>query len=108
MKSIEAVQRGQATSINNMESQFELLTLMIAKRLLSSLPSNTEQIPKEQAEAITLWSVKDLEMTSPIYVDEEEKTTQVPEESTSLRLQEPLQATSVVGRKWERWAINLK
>ncbi|KAI5664497.1 hypothetical protein M9H77_23820 [Catharanthus roseus] len=43
--------------------------------------------------------VKDLEMTSPIYVDEEEKTTQVPEESTSLRLQEPLQATSVVGRK---------
>ncbi|KAI5671762.1 hypothetical protein M9H77_12126 [Catharanthus roseus] len=75
---------------------------------------NKEWIPKEHAESATLQSVKELVMTSPITVDEEEETAQAPEESTSpekedvpqgkserwhddfLRLKETPQAVSVV------------
>lgn len=59
---------------------------MITEKPFSSLPCNT----------VTLQSVKEQEMTSPIVMDEEKKTTQVPEEFSSPRLQEPVPNTSVV------------
>lgn len=37
-------------STHNIESQIELLTKMITKKPLGSLPSNAKQIPKEYAE----------------------------------------------------------
>ncbi|KAI5681526.1 hypothetical protein M9H77_02754 [Catharanthus roseus] len=65
-----------------MDSQIGLLARMIAKRPLSYLPSNTEQIPKEYAEVVTLRNIKELATISPMVVDEEEETAQAPKEST--------------------------
>lgn len=47
VKSIEAVQKIQTTSIQNMESRIKLLAKMIAEGPLGSSPRNAEWIPRE-------------------------------------------------------------
>ncbi|KAI5667259.1 hypothetical protein M9H77_17112 [Catharanthus roseus] len=63
---MEAVQRGQAASLYNMENQIELLTKMIFERPLSNIPMGT----------------------FPMFMDDENNTAQEPKESTSQGFQE--------------------
>ncbi|KAI5657991.1 hypothetical protein M9H77_26784 [Catharanthus roseus] len=69
-----------------MENQIELLSRMIIEKLLSNIPSNT----------ITLRDVEGQVMMFPMFMDDEDETTQEAEESTFPRSQEPLLITTVV------------
>ncbi|KAI5663831.1 hypothetical protein M9H77_23154 [Catharanthus roseus] len=82
VKSIEAIQKSQITSIYNIESQINLLARMIAEGALGSSPRNIEQIPREYSEVVTLKSVEEQVSTFSIIVDEEEETDPTLEEST--------------------------
>src|SRR5262249_15552672 len=65
VQSSEARHRNQEASIHNLEKQIGQLAKMIAERPLGSLPSNTEPNPREQVNAITLRSGKELQASIP-------------------------------------------
>ncbi|KAI5672436.1 hypothetical protein M9H77_12800 [Catharanthus roseus] len=64
---------------------------MIAKGPLGSSPRNTERIPREYSEAVTLQSVEAQVLTFPIVMDEEEEFDPVSEESIFLEEEEAQQ-----------------
>ena len=61
IQSSEARHRNQEASIHNLEKQIGQLAKMMSERPPGSLPSSTENNPKEQAKAITLRSGKELQ-----------------------------------------------
>ena len=54
--------KNQEASIHNLENQIGQLAKMLAKRQPGSLPSNTEENLKEQANAISLKSGKEIQL----------------------------------------------
>ncbi|KAI5650336.1 hypothetical protein M9H77_36341 [Catharanthus roseus] len=61
MKSMEEIQRSQTASMHNMESQID------------GLPNTTERILEKQAKTVIVLRAKELKITTPIFVDEEEE-----------------------------------
>ncbi|KAI5653426.1 hypothetical protein M9H77_30613 [Catharanthus roseus] len=71
---------------------------MIAEGPLGGSPRNSEWVPREYSEAVTLQSVKEQVNKFSIFVDKE-KTTQAPEEHDGLPIiEEPPQVTSKIGK----------
>ena len=58
MTKIETTFQNQAASIRNLEVQVGHIANLLSNRQHGSLPSNTETNPKEQVNAIILWSDK--------------------------------------------------
>ncbi|KAI5650432.1 hypothetical protein M9H77_36437 [Catharanthus roseus] len=94
---MEAISRSQIVSFHNMENQIKLLARMIVEKPPSNALSNT----------VTLRDVEEQGIRFPMFMDDEDESTQEPEESTSPRFQEPLPNTSVVEEKsWKQLKEN--
>src|SRR3954467_3684079 len=65
MKSNEILMQNQAASIRNLEVQIGQLHNILANRSQGTLPSDTEKNPKEQVNAVTLRSGKQLQEQQP-------------------------------------------
>src|SRR4051812_21374462 len=73
MKSNEILMQNQAASIRNLEVQIGQLHNILANRVQGTLPSDTEKNPKEQVNAVTLRSGKQLQEPQPKEAEREEK-----------------------------------
>src|SRR5438270_4019682 len=98
MKSNEILMQNQAASIRNLEVQIGQLHNILVNRTQGTLPSDTEKNTKEQVNAVTLRSGKQLQDPQP---KEAEKRSEESHAEEVTKEEEPIEAKKIGQNKYE-------
>src|SRR3954462_10673608 len=98
MKSNEILMQNQAASIRNLEAQIEQIHNILSNRTQGTFPSDTEKNPKEQVNAVTLRSGKQLQEPQPKVAEKRSEESHAEE---IIKEKEPNEPKKIEQNKYE-------